>query len=166
IFLAALSRKATPIPSFKCWMGAKVTKLIEDDGRIVGVTGVRHGSESFEVCADVVVGADGRFSTIAKMGGFTPEYEHSDFEIVWFTIEQPHDWDSTFYISLGEVRGLMLPKYPHHIQAGILLPTGEWRRWRQEGVKVVAERVRRFDGIFAPFADGLQDFTPFFPLEG
>ena len=60
----------------------------------------------------------------------------------------------------------MLPKYPHHIQAGILLPTGEWKKWRQQGVKVVAERVRRFDAIFAPFADSLTDFTPFFPLEG
>ncbi len=60
----------------------------------------------------------------------------------------------------------MLPKYPHHIQAGIVLPTGEWRRWRQDGVAKVAERVRRFDPIFAGFADGLRDFTPFFPLEG
>ena len=82
-----------------------------------------------------------------------PEYEHHDFDVIWFTIEQPPGWSSTFYVSLGEVRGLMLPKYPHHIQAGILLPTGEWKRWRQEGVAAVAERVRRFDPIFAPFAD-------------
>jgi 2-polyprenyl-6-methoxyphenol hydroxylase-like FAD-dependent oxidoreductase len=60
----------------------------------------------------------------------------------------------------------MLPKYPHHIQAGIVLPTGEWRRWRQEGVAAVAERIRRFDPIFTGFAASLQDFTPFFPLEG
>ena len=60
----------------------------------------------------------------------------------------------------------MLPKYPHHIQAGIILPTGEWRRWRQDGVAAVAERVRRFDPIFEGFAATLKDFTPFFPLEG
>jgi 2-polyprenyl-6-methoxyphenol hydroxylase-like FAD-dependent oxidoreductase len=60
----------------------------------------------------------------------------------------------------------MLPKYPHHIQVGIILPTGEWRRWRQEGVATVAERIRRFDPVVAGFADGLKDFTPFFPLEG
>jgi 2-polyprenyl-6-methoxyphenol hydroxylase-like FAD-dependent oxidoreductase len=29
IFLDALLRKAKPFPSFDCWMGAKVTKLIE-----------------------------------------------------------------------------------------------------------------------------------------
>jgi 2-polyprenyl-6-methoxyphenol hydroxylase-like FAD-dependent oxidoreductase len=46
------------------------------------------------------------------------------------------------------------------------LRTGEWRRWRQEGVAAVADRVRRFDPICEDFANGLQDFTPFFPLEG
>jgi 2-polyprenyl-6-methoxyphenol hydroxylase-like FAD-dependent oxidoreductase len=166
IFLSAMLRKAEALPGFSCWMGAKVGKLIEENGRVVGVSGMRHGKEPFEVRADVVVGADGRYSTIAKLGGFTPEYEHHDFDIIWFTIEQPPGWSSTFYVSLGEVRGLMLPKYPHHIQAGILLPAGEWRRWRQDGVAAVAERVRRFDRIFVPFADALKDFTPFFPLEG
>jgi 2-polyprenyl-6-methoxyphenol hydroxylase-like FAD-dependent oxidoreductase len=101
------------------------------------------------------------------MGGFTAEYEHHDFDLVWFTIEQPAGWSNTLFVSLGDqVRGLMLPKYPHHIQVGIALPTGEWRHWRQQGVAAVADRVRKFDPIFAAFADGLKDFTPFFPLEG
>ncbi|HET9270956.1 MAG TPA: FAD-dependent monooxygenase, partial [Vicinamibacterales bacterium] len=167
IFLDALRRKAETFRSFRCWMGAKASKLIEQGGRIVGAAGLRHGAEAFEVRADVVVGADGRHSTLARLGGFTPEYEHHDFDVIWFTIEQPPGWSSTFYVSLGsQVRGLLLPKYPHHIQAGILVPTGEWRRWRQEGVALVAERVRRLDPIFAGFADGLRDFTPFFLLEG
>jgi 2-polyprenyl-6-methoxyphenol hydroxylase-like FAD-dependent oxidoreductase len=131
------------------------------------VSGLRHGTEPFEVRADVVIGADGRYSTIAKLGGFATEYEHHDIELIWFTIEQPPGWSSTFYVSLGQdVRGLMLPKYPHHIQAGIALPKGAWRQWRNQGIGFVADRVRRLDPIFAAFANGLKDFTPFFPLEG
>ena len=76
----------------QCWMGAKVTKLVEEDGRVVGVSGLRHGKEPFEVRADVVVGADGRYSTIARLGAFEPEYEHHDFDVVWFTIDQPPGW--------------------------------------------------------------------------
>jgi 2-polyprenyl-6-methoxyphenol hydroxylase-like FAD-dependent oxidoreductase len=129
IFLDALRRKAEAFPSFRCWMGAKVTELIEVGGRVIGVHGRRHGKEPFEVHADVVIGADGRYSTIARLGGFKPEYQHHDFDIIWFTIEQPPGWSSTLYVSLGDrVRGLMLPKYPHHIQVGLFLPTGE-PRW-------------------------------------
>jgi 2-polyprenyl-6-methoxyphenol hydroxylase-like FAD-dependent oxidoreductase len=165
IFLEALRRKAETFPSFKCWMGAKATKLIADSGTVVGVSGLRHGREPFEVRADVVVAADGRFSALTRLGGFEIEYEHHDFDVIWFTIEQPPGWTSTFYVSFGDIRGLMLPKYPHHIQAGLLLPTGEWKRWRDEGVAAVAERVRRFDPIFTEFSASLRDFKPFFPLE-
>jgi 2-polyprenyl-6-methoxyphenol hydroxylase-like FAD-dependent oxidoreductase len=167
IFLAALLRKAETLPAFRCWMGAKVTGLIEESGRVMGVRGTRHGHDAFEVRADVVVGADGRYSQVAKLGGFKPAYEHHDFDVIWFTIEQPPGWSSTLYVSLGaRVRGLMLPKYPHHVQVGLILAAGEWRRWRQEGVAAVAERIRGFDPVVAGFADGLKDFTPFFPLEG
>ena len=167
VFLAALRRKAAPFPSFRCWMGAKVTALVEEDGRVVGVSGARHGKEPFEVRADVVVGADGRHSTVARLGGFKEAYEHHDFDIIWFTIDQPPGWSSTLYVSLGEqVRGLMLPKYPRQIQAGIVLRPGQWRAWRQEGAAAVAERVRRFDPVFTEFAASLGDFTPFFPLAG
>src|SRR6516225_9225233 len=66
IFLRALAQKAAPLPSFKCWMGAQVTGLIEDNGKIVGVQGRRSGEEQFEVRADVVVGADGRYSRLRR----------------------------------------------------------------------------------------------------
>jgi 2-polyprenyl-6-methoxyphenol hydroxylase-like FAD-dependent oxidoreductase len=167
IFLEALVRKAEPFPTFQCWMGAKVNALVEQGGAVIGVRGVRHGKEPFEIRADVVVGADGRYSQLRRLGGFAVEYEHLDFEIIWFVVDQPADWPSTIYISLGrDVQGLMLPKYPRHIQAGIFLPKDQWREWREAGVATVAARIRRIDPVFAAFADGLHDFTPFFPLEG
>jgi 2-polyprenyl-6-methoxyphenol hydroxylase-like FAD-dependent oxidoreductase len=113
------------------------------------------------------VGADGRYSALRRLGQFEIEYQHHDFDIIWFVIEQPPDWPNTIYFSLGsDVRGLMLPKYPHHIQAGFILPTGAWAHWREAGIAAVAEHVRRFDPVFTEFAAGLQDFKPFFPLEG
>src|SRR5262249_34513319 len=121
-------------------------------------------SEAFEVRADVVVGADGRHSTIRRLGGFVPEYEHVDFDVIWFVIDPPADWARTIYFSVGTVPLLMLPKYPNHIQVGLLLENDVWRSWRQEGVAAVAERIRRLDPLFADFAAGLRDFTPFFPL--
>lgn len=167
IFLQALVDKATPFHTFQCWMGARVNALIEDAGKVVGVHGTRYGKEAFEIRADVVVGADGRYSALRRLGNFEMAYHHHDFDVIWFVIEQPPDWPNTMYFSLGgEVQSLMLPKYPHHIQTGLLLPTGQWRHWRDAGIAAVAERVRRLDPVFADFADTLDDFKPFFPLEG
>jgi 2-polyprenyl-6-methoxyphenol hydroxylase-like FAD-dependent oxidoreductase len=167
IFLEAMRKKAAPLGTFQCWMGARVTELVEEGGVVVGVKGLRGGKEAFEVRADVVVGADGRFSQVRRLGRFEVEYEHHDFDVIWFVIDEPPGWPSTIYVSLGrETQGLILPKYPHELQTGLLMPPDGWRRWREAGVATVAERIRRFDPIFKGFADGLTDFTPFFPLQG
>jgi 2-polyprenyl-6-methoxyphenol hydroxylase-like FAD-dependent oxidoreductase len=165
VFLEALARKAQEFPSFQCWMGARATDLVEENGAVAGATGRRHGKEPFEIRADVVVGADGRHSTMRRLGGFATEYEHDDFDVIWFVVTPPPDWDKTIYFSVGGlVPFLLLPKYPNDIQAGLLLPKGDWRAWRQAGVATVAERLRRLSPLFADFAAGLDDFTPFFPL--
>jgi 2-polyprenyl-6-methoxyphenol hydroxylase-like FAD-dependent oxidoreductase len=165
VFLEALRRKAAESAGFQCWMGARVTELVVEGGAVVGVRGRRHGAEPFEVRADVVVGADGRHSTIRRLAGSTIEYEHDDFDVIWFVLDPPANWERTIYFSVGgAVPLLMLPKYPNEIQVGLLLEKEAWRGWRREGVAVVAERIRRLDPLFAEFAAGLRDFTPFFPL--
>jgi 2-polyprenyl-6-methoxyphenol hydroxylase-like FAD-dependent oxidoreductase len=164
VFLEALVRKAAPLPTFQCWMGARVTELVLENGAVVGVRGRRHGGEAFEIRADVTVGADGRHSTIRRLGGFVTEYEHDDFDVIWFVIDPPANWARTIYFSVGTVPLLMLPKYPNQIQVGLLLAKDVWRSWRQEGVAAVAGRIRGLDPLFADFAAGLRDFTPFFPL--
>jgi 2-polyprenyl-6-methoxyphenol hydroxylase-like FAD-dependent oxidoreductase len=164
VFLETLVRKAAPLPGFQCWMGARVTELVVENGAVVGARGRRHGGEAFEIRADVVVGADGRHSTIRRLGEFVTEYEHTDFDVIWFVIDPPSNWTRTIYFSVGRVPLLMLPKYPNLIQVGLLLEKEVWRSWRQEGVAAVAARIRGLDPLFADFAAGLRDFTPFFPL--
>ena len=43
-----------------------------------------------------------------RPGRLAIEYEHHDFDVVWFVIEQPPDLPNTVYFSLGAgVQGLM-----------------------------------------------------------
>ena len=49
-------------------MGAKVTALVKDGGRVTGVRFTRNGSEQ-ALKAELVVGADGRNSTVARLVG-------------------------------------------------------------------------------------------------
>jgi 2-polyprenyl-6-methoxyphenol hydroxylase-like FAD-dependent oxidoreductase len=50
------------------WMGAKVTALVRDRGRVTGVRVAHNGSEQ-SLGARLVVGADGRNSTVARLAG-------------------------------------------------------------------------------------------------
>jgi 2-polyprenyl-6-methoxyphenol hydroxylase-like FAD-dependent oxidoreductase len=167
LLLATLDDTARRFPGFHCWMGARMERLVEEDGTVVGVQGTRVDGEAFEVRADVVVGADGRHSLVRRLAGAGVAYEHDDFDVVWFLARRPAEWLDTMYFVLGQdVQGVLLPRHSGEIQAGLLLPKGRWRQWRQQGPAHVAERIRRLDPIFTEFAAGLRDFSGFFPLSG
>ncbi|GAA2786286.1 NAD(P)/FAD-dependent oxidoreductase [Saccharopolyspora taberi] len=61
-----LRRLAAETKGVDLLLGHTVNELITDDGRVVGVAGSA-GGERFEVRAKLVVGADGKDSTIAKL---------------------------------------------------------------------------------------------------
>jgi len=49
--------------------GARVTDLVVEDGSVRGVRGTRRGGEPFQAAASLVVGADGKHSTVARHAG-------------------------------------------------------------------------------------------------
>jgi hypothetical protein len=149
-------------------MGAKVNKLIQEDwpARFGRHAVVRHGTEHFEV-APTSSSALMALLTDREVGGFK-----AGVRAPRLRPDLVHDRAAT---RVGQhVLCLARPEGPRidaaevsaSHPAGIALPTGEWKRWRQEGVAAVANRVRLLDPIFEEFASGLKDFTPFFPLEG
>jgi 2-polyprenyl-6-methoxyphenol hydroxylase-like FAD-dependent oxidoreductase len=74
-------------------MSSQVTGLIEDAGRVVGVnvTGV---DGPFEVRADLVVGCDGRTSTVRDASGLVVEDLGSPIDVLWFRLsKRPGDPD-------------------------------------------------------------------------
>ncbi|WP_239341272.1 NAD(P)/FAD-dependent oxidoreductase [Frankia sp. CiP3] len=63
-------------------LGTRVTALVTEGGRVVGVRALRDGSES-EIRAGLVVGADGRDSTVARMTG-ARRYNVTESERVYY----------------------------------------------------------------------------------
>ena len=68
LLLDPILMEAAPAAGAEVWMGAKVTALVRDRGRVTGVRVARNGSEQ-ALEARLVVGADGRNSTVARLAG-------------------------------------------------------------------------------------------------
>ena len=64
-FMAAHGRR---YPGFRLMMKTQATGLVEDGGRIVGVT-AQSDAGAHEIRADLVVGTDGRHSTVRERAG-------------------------------------------------------------------------------------------------
>lgn len=75
----ALWQNALRFPTVEGWMGWSATDLLWEDGRVVGVIAGSPGQPRRAVRAAVVVGADGRFSLVARKAGAAQRDEHAAF---------------------------------------------------------------------------------------
>lgn len=168
IMLRALHERAQTFPSFELWFEARAHELLMEDGAVVGVRVHRGhaGGAEVDVRARLVVAADGRFSTMAKLGELELEYEHYPFDVLWFNIERPADAVNqvSFYIA-GNAGYISLPKYPNLFQIGMMMTPGAFKQFRAQGIESMREEIRRGHPWFVSFADRLEDFSEFHVLQ-
>jgi 2-polyprenyl-6-methoxyphenol hydroxylase-like FAD-dependent oxidoreductase len=82
-FLDFLARRAARYPTFSLKMSAEVTGLIEENGRVVGVTATTPRGP-LDVRADLVIAADGRHSLVREKSGLAVEELGAPMDVLWF----------------------------------------------------------------------------------
>lgn len=165
ILLQGLHDLARRFDPFEMWFKSSAKKLVKRDSRVNGVV-VHRDDEDIEVNAKVVIGADGRYSTVFRDGGFELAYEDYKFDLLWFDIPKPPDYDNVFKVLLSPKRSfLLLPKYPSSIQVGILVTPGKLAEFRKQGIEPLRRELEEAHPIFREFAGRLHDFSPFHPLQ-
>src|SRR5262249_49849124 len=116
--LAMLAEESRKHPSFMLHMGTAVRDLIRSGDRVVGVwANGPDGSREFP--ADLVIGTDGRYSTVRKRGAFTELPSPQHFDVLNFMVPFPDFWPdrTTVRLELG----------PGCLTGGI--PTADGRLW-------------------------------------
>lgn len=90
-FLEFMASEAEDFPCFHLEMNTKATSLLLDDGKVVGVE-VSGPEGKYSIRADLVVGADGRFSTIRKLADIPLQTYGVPMDVLWFKLKKsPQD---------------------------------------------------------------------------
>jgi 2-polyprenyl-6-methoxyphenol hydroxylase-like FAD-dependent oxidoreductase len=84
-FLDFLAAQGKRYPAFTVLMHAEATGLIEEGGKVVGVHATIEGRPQ-EIRADLVVGADGRHSTVRVGAGFEVKVLGAPMDVLWFRL--------------------------------------------------------------------------------
>jgi 2-polyprenyl-6-methoxyphenol hydroxylase-like FAD-dependent oxidoreductase len=116
--LAMLTEESRKHPSFQLHMGTAVRDLLRAGGRVVGVQADGPDGPR-EFLADLVIGTDGRYSTVRKRGAFTELPSPQHFDVLNFMVPFPDFWPdrTTVRLELG----------PGCLTGGI--PTADGRLW-------------------------------------
>jgi len=84
-FLDFLAAQGKRYPAFTVLMRAEATGLIEEGSKVVGVRATVEGKPQ-DIRADLVVGADGRHSTVRQGAGFQPTVLGAPMDVLWFRL--------------------------------------------------------------------------------
>src|SRR6266849_10849997 len=145
-FLDFLAREARRYPAFRLLMRTEANTVIEEAGRIVGVR-AESPQGALELRADLVIGADGRHSTVRRAAGLAVEELGAPLDVLWFRLpRRPGDPEETA-IRFGSGQLLVLINRGEQWQAGYGIAKGSLDELRAKGLP---ELHRHIAGI-APF---------------
>jgi 2-polyprenyl-6-methoxyphenol hydroxylase-like FAD-dependent oxidoreductase len=90
-FLDFIRAEAARYPGFRLMMQAQAVDVVEQDGRVAGLQ-VRTPQGETQIRADLVIGADGRHSTVRQAAGLVVRDLGAPIDVLWMRIaRQPGD---------------------------------------------------------------------------
>jgi 2-polyprenyl-6-methoxyphenol hydroxylase-like FAD-dependent oxidoreductase len=152
-FLDFLADEAGRYPNFRLIRRAEAKDLVRRAGRVAGVS-AETADGPLKVEADLVVGADGRRSTIREAAGFEIERLGAPMDVMWFRLPLK-EADGSATGGRFSAGGLFVTIYRgDYWQCALVIPKDGADMVRAEGLAAFRARVARL----APFsADGRLD---------
>jgi len=139
-FLNFLADRARIYPTFRLVMRAEATGLIEEGGRVVGVhAGTPEGP--LEVRADLVVGADGRHSTVREQAGLAVDELGAPLDVLWFRLSRPSGDPAETAVRFEAGVILVMLNRGTYWQCGYVIAKGAADQVRQRGLEEFRGRV-------------------------
>jgi 2-polyprenyl-6-methoxyphenol hydroxylase-like FAD-dependent oxidoreductase len=156
-FLNFLARQGRRYETFDLHMQTEATDVLEEEGRIVGVR-ARTPRGELSVRADLVVGCDGRHSTLRMKAGLKSDDFGAPMDALWFRVSRrDSDPAETFgHIDAGAM--LVMLDRGQYWQCAYVIAKGGFERIKSEGM----EKFRRGVCALSPFlADRVTELHSF-----
>ncbi|HEY4170546.1 MAG TPA: FAD-dependent oxidoreductase [Reyranella sp.] len=152
-FLDFLAGRARALPGFTLLMNAAGQGLIEEGGRIVGVRAAVDGQDE-EIRADLVVGADGRHSTVRDAMGLKVIDIGAPMDVLWFRLSRKPDESGEVMGRFDAGSALVTLDRGDYWQCAYLIPKGAAERVRADGIDRLRTVIRK---LVPAFADRLHE---------
>jgi 2-polyprenyl-6-methoxyphenol hydroxylase-like FAD-dependent oxidoreductase len=156
-FLNFLAARGKKYKTFDLRMQAEATGLIEERGRVTGLRAMTPDGE-LAIWADLVVGADGRHSTVRDKAGLKSDDYGAPMDVLWFRLpHQGADQTETFgHIEAGSMM-IMLDRGDYW-QCAYVIPKGGIDQMKAEGLEAFRKRVVFMSPFLADRIDELKSF--------
>jgi 2-polyprenyl-6-methoxyphenol hydroxylase-like FAD-dependent oxidoreductase len=157
-FLNFLAEQASRYRAFRLEMQAEVTELIETEGRVVGVRARMPGGIR-EVRADLVIGADGRDSTVRSRAQLEVMDLGAPIDVLWMRFSRRPS-DPAQSLGRFDAGGIMiLLDRGDYWQCAFVIPKGGLAQIQAKGLADFRTRIATLAPPLADRVDELKDWS-------
>ena len=157
-FLNFIAEKARAYPEFHLRMESEVTGLIQENGRVTGVR-AQTKQGTLEIRADLVVGADGRRSTVRQQAGFEVIDMGAPIDVLWMRIPRDkNDPEQTLgRFHTGTI--LVMLNRGDYWQCAYVIAKGAFEQMKQQGLPAFRDGLQVVAPFLANRTETLRDWT-------
>jgi len=141
-FLDFIAEQARQYPAFQLRMEADVTDLIVESGRVAGVRAAVPDGE-LEVRADLVIGADGRHSTVRAKAGLEVLDLGAPMDVLWMRLSRHPDDPGQTLGRFDTGRIFVMLNRNDYWQCAYVIPKGGYDEIRARGLASFREEIAR-----------------------
>src|SRR6267154_576975 len=156
-FLDFVAKQGRRYSHFHLRMEAEATGLITDGDRVTGLR-AKTPAGDLEIRAALVVGCDGRHSTIRDRAGFTVDDVGAPIDVLWFRLSRKaSDTEETGgHIEAGKM--LVTLNRGDYWQCAYVIPKGGIETVKREGLAAFRDRVSEIEPFLNDRVDELKSF--------
>src|SRR2546421_1216616 len=157
-FLTFLSSDAKHFPEFQLHMETEVVDLLMEDSRVIGVR-AKTPKGDLEIRGDLVIGADGRHSTVHTRVGFQLREFGVPIDVLWMRISRKQgDPKQTFgFFQQGKL--LVLLDRDDYWQCGFVIPKGGFDEIKERGLPQFQNDIVSFAAFLRDRVAELDDWS-------
>ncbi len=156
-FLDFLAKQGRRYKTFDLHMKTEATDLIEEGGRIVGLT-ARTETGALTIRADLVVGCDGRHSTVRARAGLQSEDYGAPMDVLWFRLPRKSSDSADTFGHIEAGRMMVMLDRGDYWQCAYVIPKGENEAVRAKGIEAFRKEVVFLSPFLADRIDELKSF--------
>ena len=152
-FLDFLAEAAEPLPSFRLLRETAAERLVVEDGRIAGIV-ARDKAGALTLRADLVIGCDGRHSTVRREAGLSSRDLGAPIDVLWLGLsKRPGDPGQTLG-RFDDGRILVMIDRGDYWQCAFVIPKGGFAALQASGL---AHFHAELAALMPPLADRLSE---------
>jgi 2-polyprenyl-6-methoxyphenol hydroxylase-like FAD-dependent oxidoreductase len=157
-FLDFLAAQARRYPSFRLEMECEASDLIVEDERVAGIVAATPRG-ALQIRADLVIGADGRHSTVRQKAGLEIIDLGAPIDAMWMRIPKHADDPPQTLGRFDTGRILVMLDRGDYWQCAFVIRKGGFDEIRQRGLPALRDEIARLAGLDRARLEELRDWS-------